>query len=45
MFQHVDLSQVLIIPTCQQAGVDLVNTGEKVEQHKDNLLERVGEDG
>lgn len=33
---------MLVVPTCQQAGMDLVARGERVEQEKDRLLERVG---
>jgi hypothetical protein len=32
---------MLIIPTCQHSDIDLVRTGEKVEDEKDRLLERV----
>lgn len=32
---------MLVIPTCQQADVDLVQMGEKVDVEKDRLLERV----
>lgn len=32
---------MLIVPTCQQAALDLVKTGEKVDVEKDRLLERV----
>lgn len=31
---------MLIIPTCQQAVMDLVQRGEQVEDEKDRLLER-----
>lgn len=30
-----------MIPTCQQSGVDLVGRGQRVEDEKDRLLERV----
>ncbi|KAF6259039.1 methylmalonic aciduria and homocystinuria type D protein [Scenedesmus sp. NREL 46B-D3] len=40
VFPDVDLSGMLIVPTCQQADYDLVRTGEKVELEKDRLLER-----
>lgn len=45
VFPDVDLSGMLIVPTCQQADYDLVRTGEKVELEKDRLLERVRGDG
>lgn len=32
---------LLVIPTCQHAQLDLVQTGEKVEEEKDRLLENV----
>eukprot|EP00887_Chlorella_sp_A99_P003154 scaffold9.g3154.t1 len=32
---------MLVVPTCQQASVDLVGRGEQVETEKDRLLERV----
>ena len=35
------LAGMLVIPTCQQAGLDLVQMGERVEGEKDRLLERV----
>jgi len=41
IFPDVDLTNLLIIPTCQQADCDLVTTGEKVDTEKDRLLERV----
>lgn len=41
VFPDVDLSGLLIIPTCQQADFDLVRTGEKIDLEKDRLLERV----
>ena len=31
---------MLVIPTCQHAGVDLVQRGVRVENEKDRLLER-----
>eukprot|EP00882_Tetradesmus_deserticola_P028637 GHRQ01031906.1.p1 GENE.GHRQ01031906.1~~GHRQ01031906.1.p1 ORF type:complete len:178 (+),score=14.11 GHRQ01031906.1:42-575(+) len=40
VFPDVDLSGMLVVPTCQQADYDLVRTGEKVELEKDRLLER-----
>ncbi len=42
VFPKQDLDKLLIVPTCQHADLDLVNTGEKVEGEKDRLLERVG---
>ncbi len=36
---HTD--DLLIVPTRQQAQVDLVRTGETVEDEKDKLLEQV----
>jgi hypothetical protein len=41
VFPDVDLAGMLVVPTCQQADHDLVRTGEKVDQEKDRLLERV----
>jgi len=35
-----DLSKLLIVPTCQRAVMDLVQTGEDVDVEKDRLLER-----
>ncbi|KAG2448206.1 hypothetical protein HYH02_006791 [Chlamydomonas schloesseri] len=40
VFPKSNLEQLLIVPTCQHATVDLVNTGERVEGEKDRLLER-----
>lgn len=40
MFAGMDLAGLLIVPTCQQAKLDLVNVGETVETEKDFLLER-----
>lgn len=39
--QSVQLAGLLVIPTCQHAKMDLVQTGEKVEAEKDRLLENV----
>jgi hypothetical protein len=36
-----DLTKLLVIPTCQRAAMDLVQTGEDVEMEKDRLLEQV----
>lgn len=41
VFPDVQLSNMLIVPTCQQADYDLVRTGEKIDLEKDRLLERV----
>jgi hypothetical protein len=41
VFPDVDLANMLIVPTCQQADYDLVRTGEKIDTEKDRLLERV----
>lgn len=41
IFPEVDLTGVLLVPTCQQATVDLVNVGPRIEDEKDRLLERV----
>jgi len=35
------MDDLLIVPTCQQADTDLVRMGDKVENEKDRLLERV----
>ncbi len=32
---------LLIVPTCQHSKMDLVQTGEAVEEEKDALLEKV----
>ncbi len=32
---------LLIVPTCQHSKMDLVQTGEAVEEEKDDLLEKV----
>ena len=37
----VDLSKLLIVPTCQRAAMDLVKVGEDVDVEKDKLLEQV----
>ena len=41
VFPKADPSQMLIVPTCQRASIDLVNTGEEVDRERDMLLERV----
>ena len=41
VFPDVDLTNMLVVPTCQQADYDLVRTGEKIDCEKDRLLERV----
>lgn len=40
IFPDQDVSSMLIVPTCQKTVVDLVNRGEKVDQVKDDCLER-----
>ncbi|KAI3429551.1 hypothetical protein D9Q98_005639 [Chlorella vulgaris] len=40
LFPTTSLDDMLVIPTCQQAELDLVRMGEKVEEEKDRLLER-----
>ncbi|KAL6750020.1 methylmalonic aciduria and homocystinuria type D protein [Haematococcus lacustris] len=35
-----NLERLLIVPTCQHAAVDLVQTGDIIEQEKDALLEK-----
>jgi hypothetical protein len=41
VFPGVDLEKLLIVPTCQHAAMDLVQTGEPVDEEKDKLLEKV----
>jgi hypothetical protein len=41
IFPSVQIKDLLIIPTCQNSEVDLVRTGEIIEQEKDRLLETV----
>lgn len=41
MLRGVDTTRLLIVPTCQHAAMDLVQTGEKVDVEKDLLLEKV----
>lgn len=44
--QPQQLDSLLIIPTCQHAAMDLVQTGEAVDTEKDLLLEKVlGKEG
>ena len=38
--KEANLDAMLIVPTCQHATVDLVQTGEAIEQEKDFCLER-----
>lgn len=45
VFPDVNLSGMLVVPTCQQADYDLVRTGEKIDTEKDRLLERVRQQG
>ncbi|EFJ48663.1 hypothetical protein VOLCADRAFT_90862 [Volvox carteri f. nagariensis] len=40
VFPSANIDKLLIVPTCQHATVDLVKTGENVENEKDRLLER-----
>jgi hypothetical protein len=40
IFAGVDTDGMLIVPTCQQSGMDLVNVGSKVDDEKDRLLEQ-----
>lgn len=40
IFPDQDVTDMLIVPTCQKTIVDLVNRGENVEQEKDHCLER-----
>eukprot|EP00238_Polyblepharides_amylifera_P014948 CAMPEP_0196580022 /NCGR_PEP_ID=MMETSP1081-20130531/26406_1 /TAXON_ID=36882 /ORGANISM="Pyramimonas amylifera, Strain CCMP720" /LENGTH=176 /DNA_ID=CAMNT_0041899773 /DNA_START=37 /DNA_END=567 /DNA_ORIENTATION=- len=40
IFPGLDLTGLLIIPTCQNSAVDLVRVGEEIETEKDRLLER-----
>lgn len=40
MFPGVGTENLLVIPTCQHASIDLVNVGDAVEAEKDALLER-----
>ena len=41
VFPNVDLAGAFAVPTCQHSDVDLVRTGDAIEQEKDRLLERV----
>ena len=41
VFQGVDLSNLVAIPTMQRARYDLVNVGDEIEAEKDRLLETV----
>ena len=34
VFPKADPSQMLIVPTCQRASMDLVNTGEEVDKER-----------
>ena len=40
VFPGLGYEGLLVIPTCQQASLDLVNVGVSVEKEKDELLER-----
>lgn len=39
LFPGIDVSDMLIIPTCQRAELDLVRMGPEIEGEKDRLLE------
>eukprot|EP00877_Chromochloris_zofingiensis_P001843 jgi/Chrzof1/1165/Cz01g43050.t1 len=41
VFPGIDTHDLLVVPTCQQADIDLVRTGDKVDIEKDRLLEQV----
>jgi hypothetical protein len=41
IFVDVDVTDMLVVPTCQRAAQDLVRTGEAIDVEKDFLLERV----
>lgn len=41
IFQGIDLSELIAIPTMQRARYDLVNVGDEIEAEKDRLLETV----
>jgi hypothetical protein len=43
VFPTVDLTGMLVVPTCQRSDVDLVQMGEVIENEKDRLLERFAE--
>lgn len=40
VFPGIDVTNMLIIPTCQRADLDLVRIGSEIENEKDRLLER-----
>jgi hypothetical protein len=40
MFPGMDVSDLLVVPTCQKTKMDLVKTGEMVDEEKDFCLER-----
>lgn len=39
MFPSVDVTDIIAVPTCQQAKMDLVQVGPHIESEKDRLLE------
>ena len=41
LFPGVETEKLLVVPTCQHAKMDLVQTGDNVEQEKDYCLEKV----
>ena len=41
LFPGVKTDNLLVVPTCQHAKMDLVQTGDNVEQEKDYCLEKV----
>ena len=44
LFPGVETDKMLVVPTCQHAKMDLVQTGDNVEQEKDYCLEKVRRD-
>lgn len=40
MFPGLDVSDLLVVPTCQRTKMDIVKTGEEVDEEKDFCLER-----
>ena len=42
LFPQTEVEGMLVIPTCQRSAMDMVQTGERVDEEKDRLLERVG---
>ena len=41
VFQSVDMDGLLAIPVMQRSDYELVNFGEEIDKHKDDLLENV----